>query len=95
MVALPSFADQPLNAERIVALGLGERLDLDRLTAEDLSAACIRTLTAPGPRRRVRQLQPLLLGQPGFDHLVADLESLQPITATTALCACSGGGQAS
>lgn len=95
MVALPSFADQPLNAERIVALGLGERLDLDRLTAEDLSAACIRTLTAPGPRRRVRQLQRLLLGQPGFDHLVTDLESLQPVAATPALCACSGGGQAS
>lgn len=90
MVALPSFADQPLNAERIVALGLGESLDLDRLTAHELSAACERVLTEAGPRQRVRQLQRRLLGQPGFDQLVTDLESLQRIAATTALCAPGG-----
>lgn len=90
MVALPSFADQPLNAERIVTLGVGERLDLDRLTAPELSAACERTLTDPGPRRRVRQLQRQLLAQPGFDQLVTDLESLQRIPATTAVAGSEG-----
>lgn len=94
MVALPSFADQPLNAERIATLGLGESLDLDRLTAQDLSAACLRVLTEPGPRQRVRQLQRQLLGLPGFDQLVTDLESLQRTAGTTALCT-SGGGRAS
>ena len=85
MVALPSFGDQPVNADQIVALGVGERLDIDSFTAADLSTACTRVLTDPGPRRNARGIQRELLTLPGFEQLVRDLEAL-PVPRMLSAC---------
>lgn len=45
MVVLPMGADQPLNAERIRALGVGRSLDAIRATPEDVREAASRVLT--------------------------------------------------
>lgn len=85
MVALPSFGDQPVNANQIVALGVGERLDIDSFTAAELSAACTRVLTEPEPRRNARAIQRELLTLPGFEQLVCDLEAL-PVPRMLSAC---------
>lgn len=85
MVALPLMADQPVNAERIVALGVGERLDVEHFTAADLSAACLRVLTEPEPRRNARAVQRELLTLPGLEQLVRDLEAL-PVPRVLSTC---------
>jgi N-glycosyltransferase len=85
MVAIPSFADQPVNASQIVALGVGERLDIDSFTAADLSSACARVLTEPGPRRNARAIQRELLTLPGLEQLVCDLEAL-PVPRMLSAC---------
>lgn len=76
MVALPVFADQPANADRIAELGLGERLDVAELAVSDLVETCTRVLDDPGYRWRARAMQRRHLGSPGFDQLVADLTEL-------------------
>jgi hypothetical protein len=76
MVALPAMADQPANADRIAELGLGVRLDLDRLTVPEVEASCRRVLTEPAFRRRARAMRRELLGAPGFDRLIDDLAGL-------------------
>ncbi len=85
MVALPSFADQPVNADRIVALGVGERLDIDSFTTAELSAACSRVLADPEPRRNARAIHRELLTLPGFEQLVRDLEE-SPVPPMLSTC---------
>ncbi|RKR92384.1 N-glycosyltransferase [Micromonospora pisi] len=76
MVALPVFADQPANADRIAELGLGERLDVAELTEAGLVGACERVLGDPGFRWRAGAMQRQHLGSPGFAQLVTDLAEL-------------------
>ncbi|MFK3984765.1 glycosyltransferase [Micromonospora sp. NPDC050397] len=76
VVALPVFADQPANADRIAELGLGVRLDVAELTESALVEACTRVLADPGFRWRSRAMQRRHLGSPGFEQLVADLAEL-------------------
>ncbi|XP_066283174.1 UDP-glucuronosyltransferase 2C1-like [Branchiostoma lanceolatum] len=45
MVCLPLFADQPANAARVVARGLGVRLDFSTVTAEQLYQAILHVAT--------------------------------------------------
>ncbi|HEX8304711.1 MAG TPA: glycosyltransferase [Jatrophihabitans sp.] len=85
MVALPLMADQPVNSDRIVALGVGERLDIESFTAADLRAACLRVLTRPEPRRNARAVQRELLTLPGLEQLVRDLEAL-PVPRVLTTC---------
>ncbi|HEX8768290.1 MAG TPA: glycosyltransferase, partial [Jatrophihabitans sp.] len=85
MVAMPLIADQPVNSERIVALGVGEQLDMESFTAAEFTAACVRMLTEPAPRRNARAVQRELLTLPGLEQLVRDLEAL-PVPRVLSTC---------
>ncbi|MDT3399358.1 glycosyltransferase [Streptomyces sp. B1866] len=76
MVALPVFAEQPANAERLAELGLGVRVDLERADVPTLTAACRTVLEDPSYRHRARGMQRRVLALPEFDQLVADLAEL-------------------
>ncbi|MGY6019513.1 glycosyltransferase [Streptomyces spinosirectus] len=72
MVAVPLFADQPVNAARLADLGLGLTVrPEDAGTA--LADACRRALDDPGFRQRARGFQRQMLALPGVDQLIADL----------------------
>lgn len=72
MVAVPLFADQPVNADRLTDLGLGLTVrPEDAATA--LTDACRRVLDDPAFRQRARGFQRQTLALPGMDRLVADL----------------------
>jgi N-glycosyltransferase len=66
MVAVPLFADQPANAERVHELGAGLRVAPAGLTSDALAAAVSRVLGEPSYqaaahefRRRIRELPPI------------------------------------
>lgn len=84
LVVMPLGADQPWNADRCVALGLGEALDAVQATPADLQGAVIRVLGEPRYRRNAEQLRAELETLPGVSAAVGLLERLaserQPIT---------------
>jgi UDP:flavonoid glycosyltransferase YjiC (YdhE family) len=57
MVLLPMGADQPLNADRCVSLGVGIALDAFTATSDAVRAAVDEVLTVPSYRNAARQLQ--------------------------------------
>ena len=76
MVAIPLGAEQPVNARRISEMGLGIGLGLENADTAILTAACRHVLDDPAYRRAARGFQRRILGLPGTDWLVADLEKL-------------------
>lgn len=74
MAALPQFGDQPSNADRITALGLGARIA--EPTAEQIADTCTRLLGDPAVAAQVRSAQRHMLALPGVDTVVSDLQVL-------------------
>jgi UDP:flavonoid glycosyltransferase YjiC (YdhE family) len=72
MVALPLYAEQPVNAARLADLGLGVTLPADA-GQSDLAQACRRVLDDPSFRYVARGFQRRTLALPGLDGLVTDL----------------------
>jgi UDP:flavonoid glycosyltransferase YjiC (YdhE family) len=75
-VALPQRADQPANAQRLADLGFGIMLGRDEVDTAMLTAACRRVLEDSSYRHAARGFQRQILGLPGVDALVADLNAL-------------------
>ncbi|MFE7613621.1 glycosyltransferase [Streptomyces celluloflavus] len=74
MAVLPNFGDQPLNAERVQALGLGRHLTDTR--PEALAAACQDLLDDRAVAARTRQARLATLALPDIGQAAADLEKL-------------------
>lgn len=75
MVAMPLFAEQPLNAQRVADLGLGLSVDKDS-GATTLAAACRKVVEDPSFRLTVHGFQRKILGLPGIGRMVADLAAM-------------------
>jgi UDP:flavonoid glycosyltransferase YjiC (YdhE family) len=75
-VLIPMGADQPLNAERCVELGVAKLLDPIRATPEDVRAAASTVLGDPSYRRNAARMRDELAALPGTAHAVALLERL-------------------
>src|SRR5581483_4505348 len=78
MVIAPMGADQPLNAARCAALGLGRVLDAERATPEDVHAAAAEVLADPACRAAAERMRDEIAALPGPSHAVALLEALRP-----------------
>lgn len=76
LVCIPMGADQPRNAARCSALGVGRALDAVALTPEDVRAATVAVLTEPGYRRAAARLQGEIHALPAPASAVALLERL-------------------
>ncbi|XP_066286571.1 UDP-glucuronosyltransferase 2C1-like [Branchiostoma lanceolatum] len=64
MVCLPLFGDQPANAARVVARGLGVRLDFSTVTAEQLYQAILHVVTNSSYLETATRLSRLHRDQP-------------------------------
>ncbi|XP_019625539.1 PREDICTED: UDP-glucuronosyltransferase 2C1-like [Branchiostoma belcheri] len=64
MVCLPLFSDQPANAARVVARGLGVTLDFSTVTADQLYQAILHVLTNKSYRETAARLSRLHRDQP-------------------------------
>ena len=71
-VVIPLFADQPHNAERIAAEGIGLAVDV-RSAAETLAPAVRRVLDEPSFGSRAREVAADLAGLPSADQVLAEL----------------------
>jgi UDP:flavonoid glycosyltransferase YjiC (YdhE family) len=76
LVCIPIGADQPLNAARCTALGVGVALDAVALTPDEARAATSEVLTAPRYRAAAERLRAEVASQPPVEHAVALLERL-------------------
>jgi UDP:flavonoid glycosyltransferase YjiC (YdhE family) len=76
LVCIPLGADQPLNAARCTALGVGLALDAMALTPDDARAAVSEVLSEPRYRSAAVLLQAEIAAQPPPSHAVALLERL-------------------
>ncbi|XP_066286549.1 UDP-glucuronosyltransferase 2C1-like isoform X2 [Branchiostoma lanceolatum] len=64
MVCLPLFGDQPANAARVVARGLGVKLDFSTVTAEQLYQAILHVVTNNSYQETATRLSRLHRDQP-------------------------------
>ena len=64
MVALPVFAEQPQNAARIVQVGFGLSLDIDRFTASELVSAIKEVLHNASYRAAIGKASAILRDRP-------------------------------
>jgi MGT family glycosyltransferase len=82
---VPMGADQPHNAARCAALGLGLALDPVAATPEQVRAAITKVLGDPAYRRAAARVRDEIAALPGPEHAVALLERLvaerRPITS--------------
>jgi UDP:flavonoid glycosyltransferase YjiC (YdhE family) len=76
LVCLPMGADQPLNAARCTALGVGPTLDPLAATAEDVWAATAAVLEDPAHRAAAARLQAEIAALPPPEAAVERLERL-------------------
>jgi UDP:flavonoid glycosyltransferase YjiC (YdhE family) len=76
MVAVPLFADQPANAQRVGELGVGIQVDVAGLTADALAAAVSRVLDEPSYRSAALGFRRRIGEQPPITEFVTDLEAL-------------------
>ena len=76
MVCIPLGADQPLNAERCTALGVGQELDALTLTPDDVLAATSAVLTEPRYRNSAERVQAEITAMPSTGDALALLEEL-------------------
>jgi UDP:flavonoid glycosyltransferase YjiC (YdhE family) len=85
MVLAPMGADQPLNAQRCAALGVGRVLDAVRATPADVRDAVAAVLEDPSCRAAAQRLRDEIAALPPPEHAVGLLERLaverEPITA--------------
>lgn len=75
-VVLPMGADQPLNAARCEALGVGRTLDALHATPDRIGEAVLSVLEERAYRAAAERIREEILGLPGPDHGVALLEGL-------------------
>ena len=75
-VVLPMGADQPWNADRVVALGAGLVLDAVTATPADVRAALSEVLTVPAFRLAAEALRAEVAALPGAERAADELELL-------------------
>jgi UDP:flavonoid glycosyltransferase YjiC (YdhE family) len=75
MLCLPMGRDQPMNAERVVELGLGSLVSAESPVA-DIRHAIVAMLADADTRTRAAELARSLAGHPGLDDAVASVENL-------------------
>jgi UDP:flavonoid glycosyltransferase YjiC (YdhE family) len=75
-VLIPMGADQPLNAARCAALGVGLALDAVIATPETVRAAITTVLDDPSYRRAAERMRDEIAALPGPEHAVGLLEQL-------------------
>jgi MGT family glycosyltransferase len=76
MVVVPLGADQPLNARRCAALGVGRAIAPDERTPAAIRDAVREVLASDSCRREAERLRQQMQGLPGLEHGVALLERL-------------------
>ena len=76
LVIVPIAADQPENAERCAALGLGRVVPLVALTPERAREAVLGVLADPAHRQAAERLRAEMAALPGLEHAVDLLERL-------------------
>ncbi|MEJ2856313.1 MULTISPECIES: glycosyltransferase [unclassified Saccharothrix] len=81
MVLTPMGADQPMNAERCTALGVGRALDPVTATPAEVRATVAEVLGDPAYRLSAERLRDELAALPGPDHAAVLLEGLVSRTA--------------
>jgi UDP:flavonoid glycosyltransferase YjiC (YdhE family) len=79
LVVLPMGADQPLNAERCAALGVGRVLDVIAATPEDVREAVSAVLADSSYREAAERIRTEFAALPGPGHPVTLLERLTAI----------------
>jgi UDP:flavonoid glycosyltransferase YjiC (YdhE family) len=84
IVALPLGADQPWNADRVEALGLGVVLDAITATPDELAAAIDTALGDATMRARATAMRDELERLPGVESTVPHLEQLLGTSGTGA-----------
>jgi UDP:flavonoid glycosyltransferase YjiC (YdhE family) len=77
-VLLPMGADQPLNADRCVDLGVGRALDAVTSTPADIAHAVADVLSDPSYRAAAMRMRDEINALPGSDHAADLLEQLRP-----------------
>lgn len=86
VVVVPISADQPANAARCLALGLGETIAPDDLTPERAHEAVLAVLAEPTYRANAARIRAEMAALPGPEYAVALLERLavekRPIPTT-------------
>jgi UDP:flavonoid glycosyltransferase YjiC (YdhE family) len=75
-VAVPIFADHPINSMKIAAAGAGIALAAGEQTPAAIRAAVDRILADDLYRRNAARVRDELLAMPGLEHGVALLETL-------------------
>jgi UDP:flavonoid glycosyltransferase YjiC (YdhE family) len=75
-VLIPMGADQPLNAARCEALGVGRTLDVVTATAEDIRAAVVSVLETPSYRLAAERIREGIASLPDVSHALVLLERL-------------------
>ncbi|MFD9738558.1 glycosyltransferase [Umezawaea sp. NPDC059074] len=75
-VLIPMGADQPHNADRCVALGVGVALDAEHATPAEIRDAVAGVLADPAYRVAAERLRDEIAAQPDQAHAVALLEGL-------------------
>jgi len=76
LVVLPIGADQPMNAARVEALGVGLVLDAIGSAPGDIRGAVGRVLDDPRYRLAAARIRDEVAGLPGSDHAVSLIERL-------------------
>ena len=79
LVLLPMGADQPLNADRCVSLGVGIALDAFTATSDDVQAAVDDVLTTPAYRDAARLLRDEIHGLPDATSAARRLSQLADV----------------
>ncbi|MEM7160682.1 MAG: glycosyltransferase [Myxococcota bacterium] len=73
---VPQLVDDPFNAARCQAVGIGLNEDPSTLTSDRVRTAARRLLDEPSFRREAQAMQTQMHELPGLDHAVRRLESL-------------------
>jgi UDP:flavonoid glycosyltransferase YjiC (YdhE family) len=76
LALIPLNADQPLNAERCVALGVGRVIGGEDITPEAAREAVAEMLANPAYRRQAQLVRDEIAGLPGPEYAIALLERL-------------------
>jgi UDP:flavonoid glycosyltransferase YjiC (YdhE family) len=77
-VVLPMGADQPLNADRCVALGVGRALDAATATPAEVREALVAVLEDPSYRSAAEAVRSEVAALPGAGRAAEELERLAP-----------------
>lgn len=83
---IPLNADQPLNAERCVALGVGQIIGTEEITPAEAREGVAALLADPSYKRNAARVRDEIAGLPGPEYAIALLERLvaerEPLLAT-------------